>query len=106
MKLQSIYLLLCVLGTLLPLSQFFPFLMEHGLDVVLFFELLFANPISGFFGLDVIVSAVVLIVFIVVEGKRLKMPNLWISFLGLMVGVSLAFPLFLWLRQRHLDQNS
>jgi hypothetical protein len=49
------YLALAVAGTLLPYSQFVPFVREHGLDVQLFFAQLFANRISAFFALDVIV---------------------------------------------------
>ena len=50
MKLSSVYLGLCVLGTMLPYSQFIPFLREHGLNIGLFVEQLFANRIAGFFG--------------------------------------------------------
>jgi hypothetical protein len=47
-----------------------PFLRDHGLDVRLFVEQLFANCISAFFGLDVILSAVALWVFVRIEGRR------------------------------------
>ena len=60
MKPRTLYLGLCVAGTVLPLAQFVPFLMEHGLDPRLFVEQLFASPVSGFFGMDVIVSSLVL----------------------------------------------
>jgi hypothetical protein len=56
MKPKRLYLVLCVAGTLLPYSQFVPFVQEHGLDLRVFFEQLFSNRIGGFFGLDVIVS--------------------------------------------------
>jgi hypothetical protein len=44
------YLLLCVLRTLLPYSQFVPWVIDHGLDMRLFVRDLFANRIGGFFG--------------------------------------------------------
>jgi hypothetical protein len=50
-----------------------PWLLKHGLDFSLFFGELFANRLSSFFAFDVIVSAIVLIVFICSEGKRLRM---------------------------------
>jgi hypothetical protein len=56
MKLKTLYLALCVAGTLLPCYQFLPFLRDHGLDVTAFFAQLFASPVSGFFGMDVIVT--------------------------------------------------
>lgn len=104
--LQGLYLLLCVLGTVLPYSQFIPFLLEHGLNVTLFFEQLFANRISAFFGMDVLVSSLVLWVFVYWEGRRLKMQQLWIYVAAnLLVGVSLGLPLFLWVRQRRLERS-
>lgn len=97
------YLVAAVIGTLLPLSQFIPFLTRYGLDVSLFFSQLFENHVSSFFGLDVIVSSVVLWLFVFSEGRRRKMKNLWVYVLcNLIVGVSLALPLFLFFRERKL----
>lgn len=104
MNLKVVFLVLCVLGTLLPLSQFIPWVVENGLDMPLFFQELFSTKIGGFFGMDVIVSAVVLILFIFAEGKRLEMPNLWLPVVATFsVGVSLGLPLFLYMRQNQLD---
>jgi hypothetical protein len=72
MKARPFYLIFCVLGILLSYSQFVPWLPEHGLNLSLFFRELFANRISAFFAMDVIVSAIVLIWFIQSEGKRLR----------------------------------
>jgi len=106
MLLRTAYLFLCIAGTVLPLSQFLPWAAEHGLDFQLFFQELFTTRIGAFFGWDVIVSAVVLLVFVVVEGRRLCMQNLWLVVLAtLCVGVSLGLPLFLYLRQGCLDRS-
>jgi hypothetical protein len=95
------YLALAVAGTLLPYSQFLPFVREHGLDVRLFFTQLFANHISAFFALDVIVSAFVLWVFVFAEGRRAGVRHLWLPVVAsLLVGVSCGLPLFLWIRER------
>ncbi|MCG6134077.1 MAG: DUF2834 domain-containing protein [Nostoc sp. LLA-1] len=104
--LKVIYLLLCIAGTVLPYSQFVPFVLEHNLDIQLFFEQLFANKISAFFGMDVIVSSLVLWVFVYWEGTRLKMSNLWIYIAANLVGVSLALPLFLLMREYQLEQQT
>ena len=104
---KVIYLLLCVLGLVLPYSQLVPFILEHGLDIKLFLEQLFANKISGFFGMDVIVSSLVLWTFVFWEGTRLKMQNLWVYVVcNLLVGVSLGLPLFLFMRERQLEQQT
>jgi hypothetical protein len=107
MKARHFYLVFCVLGFLVPYSQFVPWLLEHGLNVALFFRELFANRISAFFATDVIVSAIVLIWFIQSEGKRLRVQLLWLPAVGtLVVGVSFGFPLFLFLRQVTLDRTT
>ena len=105
MKLRHLYLLLAVIGFVLPYSQFVPWITEHhALNMPLFVGDLFANRISGFFAMDVVVSAVVLIVFVLIEGRRLKMRLLWLPIASMfVVGVSLGFPLFLYLRQLQLD---
>lgn len=98
-------LVLCVLGAALPYSQFLPWVVEHGFNVTLFFQELFSTNIGGFFGLDVIISAVVLLLFIYAEGTRLGMKGLWIPVVAtLSVGVSLGFPLFLYMRQMSLEK--
>lgn len=104
MRLRTLYLALAVVGTVLPYSAFLPFLQEHGLDVGLFVDQLFANRISAFFGWDVIVSSVVLWLFVITDGRRLSMKRLWIPIVGnLMVGVSLGLPLFLYMREKQLE---
>jgi hypothetical protein len=100
------YLVLCVVGTVLPSWELVGFLGEHGLDVGLMVEQLFANRVSGFFGLDVIESSVVLWVLVVTEGRRLGMRRLWVYFgCSLTVGVSLGLPLFLLMRERELARR-
>ena len=105
MKPKILYLILCVVGTLLPYSQLVPFLWEHGLDLRLIFEQLFSNKIGGFFGLDVIVTSVVLWVLVFVDGRRAGMKHLWAPIAAsLTVGVSLGLPLFLYMRERQLEE--
>jgi Protein of unknown function DUF2834 len=80
-----------------------PWISEHGFNLALFFHELFANRVGGFFGLDVVVSAIVLIIFVQVEGRQLGMRRLWIPMVGtLLAGVSFGFPLFLYLRESSL----
>ena len=107
MKTRHVYLIFAVLGFVIPYSQFVPWLVEHGLNVGLFFGELLANRISMFFSMDVIISAVVLLGFIQSEGKRLRVRLLWLPSIGtLVVGVSFGFPLFLFLRQVTLDRTT
>jgi hypothetical protein len=104
---KLLYLIAAILGTALPLSQLIPFLKTHGLNLTLFFTLLFSNSVSGFFGMDVVVTSIVLWIFVFSEGRRLGMRHLWLYVIcNLVVGVSLALPLFLLFRERALELNS
>ena len=105
MKPKTIFLILCLLGALVPYWQFIPWVLQHGLNLSLFVRELFANRISAFFGMDVLVSAVTLVVFTRIESKRLKIGNRWLVVVALLtVGVSLVLPLFLYLREIELER--
>jgi hypothetical protein len=107
MNAKYLYLLLCVAGTVLPYWQFAPFLRDHGLDVRLFVEQLFANPVSGFFGMDVVVSSAALWTLVAVEGRRAGIKHLWAPIVAnLTVGVSLGLPLFLYMREARLGDSA
>ena len=103
---QWLFLIAAILGTALPLSHLLPFLSAHGLDLPLFFRQLFQTDVSSFFGVDVIVSGLTLLVFIPREGRRLGMKRLWVYVLcTLLVGVSMGLPLFLFFRERKLGRE-
>ena len=105
MPLKTIYLLPCIIGAAVPYSQFLPWLHEYGFHGRFFIQQLFANRISAFFGMDVLVSAVVLIVFMRTESRRLDVKSRWLPVAALcLVGVSMALPLFLYLREEALER--
>jgi hypothetical protein len=106
MKPKHLYLALSLPGTLLPWSQFLPFVRAHGLDLPEFHRQLFANHVGAFFGMDVIISSVVLWVFIAIERRRSGVRHLWAPLVAnFVVGVSLALPLFLYLRETRPDRT-
>jgi hypothetical protein len=104
MKPKTIYLVLCFVGAIVPYWEFVPWVAQHGLNLPLMLHELFANRISAFFGMDVVVSAVVLITFMRLESARLKIPHRWIPVLAVLtVGVSLGLPMFLYIRELRLE---
>jgi len=104
---KNVYLGFCVFGVVLPYWQFLPWAAQNGLNLPLFIQQLFANRIGAFFGMDVLVSAVVLLVFMRFENSRTRIPGRWLPLIAVLtVGVSLALPLFLYLRERVLEQSS
>jgi hypothetical protein len=107
MRLRHIYLGLSVLGLVVPYAKFLPWLSEHGLDFGLFLRELFATRIGAFFGLDVVVSVIVLFAFIVSERRAIRIQHVWLPIIAtLLVGVSFGLPLFLYMRQRVLDATT
>ena len=102
---KRIYLALCIVGLVLPFSFFVPWILEHGLDLQLLVSELFSTRIGAFFGTDVLVAAVALFVLILTDGRKNGVRPLWLPVVGtLCVGVSFGLPLYLYLRERALDQ--
>ena len=100
-RVAPVFLMLAVVGCVLPLIFFVRFLVAEGFNVSSFLRQLFDNNVSTFFAMDVVVSAVTVWVFVYVEGRRKKMKRLWLYVAcTLIVGVSLALPLFLAIRER------
>ena len=102
---QWLYLIAAILGTILPLYFFVPFVLTYGLDVPAFFRQLFQNQVSSAFGIDVFISSIVLWLFVFSEGRRRGMKNLWCYLLcNLLFGVSSGLPLFLYFRERTVSR--
>jgi hypothetical protein len=99
MSRKPVYLLLAVLGGVVPYTHFLPWLTEHGFDLPLFLRQLHANPVSEFFAADVFVSAAVVVAFLIFERRALG-KLWWVPIPALMIfGVSVALPLLLYLRE-------
>ena len=99
---RFVYLLLCIAGTALPLAQFVPWLSANGLNVPLLLQQATSSSIAAFAWTDVLISGFATIALICTEGRRLRMRRLWLPLASILVGPSLALPLFLLLREHHL----
>jgi hypothetical protein len=100
---RKLYLVLAVLGFVLPYYFFLSFLIENGPDLGLLVSELFVNDISTFFAVDLIITALVFLVFMLREAGRYQMRNWWLYILAtLAVGPSFAFPLFLYFREARI----
>jgi hypothetical protein len=105
MNTRHFYLTLCVPGLLIPNSALLPWVVEHGANPGLFLADLFANGVSAFFALDVLLSAITLSGFVLLEGRRLRIPHPWLPILATcLFGVSFGLPLFLYQRQVCLER--
>ncbi|OWR30166.1 hypothetical protein CDO73_12130 [Saccharibacillus sp. O23] len=99
------YGVLSILGLVIPYMQFVPWLGENGFNLSLLLSEAAANRISSFAWLDILASVVVLIGFILYEGRRVGVKYQWLPIVGtLTVGVSLGLPLFLLLREIRMEK--
>lgn len=106
MKMRNLYLALFIVGTVVPYYYFVLFLIDHGWNYHLLVTQMFSNHISSFLSWDVIISAVVLLLFIFSDISRETIKYLWISIIAtIFIGVSSGLPLFLYLRECCIDEN-
>ena len=101
---KNLFLILAILGLLLPYYFFFRFFSENDFNIALLFEQVFANHVSSAFAMDLILSVIVFWVYVFVEASRrqMKYPGLYVL-ASLVIGLSFALPLFLYVRERRLE---
>lgn len=107
MKIKYVYLILCIFGFILPYSQIIPLMIEPGFSLELAYDQLFANKVTTLFAFDLFITATTFVVFALYEGLKIKVKHLWLPFAAtFLVGASLGFPLFLYLREINLENKS
>jgi len=104
MSKRNVYFVLAILGLVLPYSLFLPWLLEHGLDVQLFFSELLANDVASTTALDFLMVSIAVMVFIVFESKKLGMKHMYVYILATLVAVGFGLALFLCTRERHYEK--
>lgn len=104
---KKVYLTLCILGIISPMSLFIPWFIEHGFDFSTFIAEIIHFPISAAGWADLVVAAIVFMFFICFEGKRIGMTKLWVPMTATWcIGLSFGLPLFLLMREIHLERNT
>ena len=98
---RPVYLTLAVLGALLPYLFFVRFLGSDDTSLAAFVSQLFATPPAGGFTVDLLITSLAFWIWSWGEAKRLAMRRWWAYVLiNLAIGLSCAFPLFLFVRER------
>ena len=104
---KHIYLILAVTGFIAPYYFFISFLSAHGFDARLFLQQLTGTPISTFFAVDLLLSSITFLFYLGQEGTRRSMKHKWVYLVALLtVGLSFALPLFLFVREAHLETRA
>jgi len=106
--LRWIYLVLAVLGAVLPWQANIEFMQTHGatgFDIQQFINDANINAASRSLSRDLLIGATAISIWIVTEGRRLQVKRWWIA---LIASFSISFacgaPLFLFLREFRLDE--
>ena len=100
---KNYFLIFAVIGFLVPYYFLLKFLNENGFNLPLLVQQLFANNISTFFAVDIVISILVFWIYMFAESNKLEMKNSWLYVLAsLLVGLSFALPLFLYFREKKL----
>lgn len=101
MSFRTFYLATAVLGTIIPWLFFSSFFAQEGADIPLFLRSLFVNGAAGGFSADVLISILVFLVWSWRDASANKVARWWLVLpASCFVGLSLSFPLYLYLRER------
>ncbi|MEM7034676.1 MAG: DUF2834 domain-containing protein [Chloroflexota bacterium] len=104
---KSFYLICAILGTIIPWLLFANFFAHEGFNIPLFLQSLFVNGAAGGFSADVLISMVVFWVWSYVDAKQHQIRHWWVVLLtGCTVGLSLALPLYLYLKESKLQTDT
>lgn len=102
---KTIYLTLTVIGFILPYYFVFKFYTANEMTTSAALAQLVSTDWGALFVADLTISVFAAWTFIYNEAKRLKMKYWWVYPIAtLMVGLSFALPLFLYVRERQLNQ--
>lgn len=105
--LQWLYLTLAVAGAVLPWLSNLDFIATTGgsFDLGLFVQLANANPAASSLSRDLAVGATAVVIWMVQESRRLQMRGLpWVLLSCVSVAFACGAPLFLYLRERRLQE--
>lgn len=102
---KQLFLILTIAGIIIPYLGFGPFVMQHGLNIPLFIEQAQTNGISAFAWLDVIMSAIVLLVAIFVAKLISLKQGLFVLLLTCISSVSAGLPLFFYFHLSRMQKQ-
>ncbi len=98
--LKNFYLVCAIIGTIIPWLFFTHFFSTEGVNLPLFLSSLFANGAAGGFSADVLISMLVFWVWSFIDAKRHHISRWWLVLpASFLVGLSLALPLYLYMRE-------
>lgn len=96
---KKLYLLLAILGALVPWWFLYQYSAAHGFDPSQLFSALFANGAVAGFALDLVISSLVFWVFMFTQARKGGPKPYLFVLLNLVFGLSCALPAYLYARE-------
>ena len=98
---KKLYLLLAVIGAIVPYFFFFQFIQAEGINISAFVSALFVNGAAGGFTADVLLSSFIFWLFMFKQVKESNGPKPYLFIvLNLAIGLSCALPAYLYAREK------
>ena len=97
---KNLYLVLAIVGAIVPYVFFMGFFQSEGLALGTFVEALFVNGAAGGFSADLLFTSFVFWLFMFVQAKSDSGPKPYLFIaLNLLIGLSCALPAYLYARE-------
>ena len=104
---KRFYLIMAILGTVLPWIFVLQYFGDVGINIPGFVYSLFANDPAAGLTTDFLITSFVFWVWASQDAKMRDVKNWWIIIpLNLGIGLSLAFPLYLYMREARAEQRA
>ncbi len=101
MTLKRLYLVLAILGAIVPYFFFFQFIQLEGLNIPAFMSALFVNGAAGGFSADLLFTSFIFWLFMFQQRKESNGPKPYLFIvLNLAIGLSCALPAYLYAREK------
>ena len=101
---KNIYLVLAVIGFIVPYYFFLQLPIADGFNLPSLIQPFYANNFMRGAAMDLTISVIAFWVYVFVEANRTGMRYPWVYLLAtVLVGLSFALPLFLYFRERQLE---
>jgi len=98
---KKIYLLLSVVGAIVPYLFFFQFIKAEGLNIPAFISALFVNGAAGGFSADLLLASFIFWLFLFQQVKESNGPKPYLFIvLNITIGLCCALPAYLFAREK------
>lgn len=97
---KNMYLVAAIVGAILPYIFFVQFFADQGVNLPAFVQGLFANGAAGGFTADLLISSVVFWWWAYRDAQARSISRWWVIIpVNILIGLSCALPLYLYLRE-------